>query len=110
MDLLFVEHQCGYNADGAANLGVEPVVVDATLQPRIAVPPGFDVSYSLSAAELNDDHFTDARIDGGGGFPIDPTSPGCYTLIVELTRGDLSGRFASTLDVADGGPAQCTTT
>lgn len=103
MDLLFLEHQgCGYNADGGANLGLEPAVTSTDGRVEVDVPSAFDVSYSLSPAEDDDVPLAKATsASADGSLTIDVPETGCHRLVVELTRGDLTGRFVSLLETSE---------
>ncbi len=103
MDLLFIEHQaCAADADGAANLGVEPSVIATDGRFRVEVSPEFEVRYVVTSAGEEDAPLVEGRAAGSDdALVIDVLDAGCQRLVVELVRGDLTGRFVSRLETSD---------
>ncbi|MEO6318036.1 MAG: hypothetical protein ABIP36_04560 [Acidimicrobiales bacterium] len=103
MDLVFINHHgCGYSADGYVQFGREPAVSRTDGRVEVDVPSAFDVRYSLSSAEDDDaplEEAAAARADGS--LTVDVPETGCHRLVVELTRGDLIGRFVSLLQASE---------
>lgn len=109
MDLLFIQHPaCGYNADGAVNLGADPAVVQVAARVDVAVSAEFGVRYSLTPATADEAPLADASaLISDGVLQIDVPATGCHRLVLELTRGDLTGRYVSLLQTSGEG---CSTT
>lgn len=104
MDLLHVEHRtCGYNGDGAANLGIEPPAVTVGERLRVDVSPDFDVRWALSSADDEGAPLVEGRAAGSSdALLVDVPDAGCHRLVVELVRGGLTGRFVSRLETSGG--------
>lgn len=104
MDLLYVEHgPCGYNADGAVNVGDAPSVTTAVGTIEVHAEAGFDAEYSVASEDSVDGSLVSAGVaDAEGIMVVDVPENGCHQLAVELSNGDLSGVFVSRVQASAG--------
>lgn len=101
LDLLFINHRCGYSADGIAFLGGEPKVIVVGDIARLDVELRFDVTYSLTGAAGRRVDMVGRRDDDGlitVGSRVDP----CMELSVYLIDGGLTGGFTARLATTEG--------
>ena len=93
---------CGIEADGALNLGADPTVVTVGRVVRLHASPEFRVFVSVAGYEDAPEPDEEVAEVGDGIFEIELADHPCGLLTVTLNKGDMSGRFAGLLEVADG--------
>ena len=93
---------CGIEADGALNIGADPAVATVGNVVRLHASSEYRVLISVAGYEDAAAPDEDVAEVADGIFEIELAGYPCGLLTVTLDRDDMSGRFASLLEVADG--------
>jgi len=102
LDYLWTQHSCGFNGDGAANLGAELKVIVAGERAQLAVDPRFEAQLALRPDGVPADEFIEAPRSDNDLITVGPLPAPCTELTVNLVDGELSASFAARLARADG--------
>lgn len=97
MDLVFVRG-CGTEADGAAGIGADPVLVAPADEIEVAGPDGYDISFTLSPVDS-----PGRDLDGADSpFVVAVPKDGCHLLTVDLDGGAVEARYAARVASTEG--------
>lgn len=97
MDLVFARG-CGIEADGAAGLGADPVLVSAADEIQVAASDKYDLRYALSPIDSFDGELDRAE----STFVVPIPNDGCHLLTVDLDGGEVDARFAARVASIEG--------